>query len=250
MRAIRIAKTGGRDVLQLVHDQAIPKPSAKQVLVKNKFAGINFIDTYFREGLYSHELPMTLGKEAAGEVVEVGPQSKFAKGDRVVYSASAGAYAEYTIVDTTAIARIPDEVSYDVAAASFIQGLTAITLVEETYKVQKGDYVLVHAAAGGMGQWLTQILNSMGAIVIATASSEAKLRIAKNNGAHHLIDYTKEDVVERLKAIRGTGVDVVYDGVGKSTFDISLACLKRKGFLASYGNAYDPIKLFHSDHTE
>lgn len=240
MRAIRIAKTGGREVLEMVHDQAIPRPTARQVLVKNKFAGINFIDTYFREGLYSHELPMTLGKEAAGEVIEVGSQSKFAKGDRVVYSATAGAYAEYTIVDTTAIAKIPERIPYDIAAASFIQGLTAITLVEETYKVQKGDYVLVHAAAGGMGQWLTQILNTMGAVVIATASSEDKLRIAKNNGAHHVINYTTEDVVERVKAIREKGVDVVYDGVGKSTFDISLACLKRKGFFASFGNAYDP----------
>lgn len=237
MKAVRIAKTGGRDVLQFVHDISIPKPSGSQIVVKNSYAGVNFIDTYFREGLYPHELPMTLGKEGAGEVVAVGPEAAFKNGDRVFYSASSGSYAEFTLVDTTAVAKLPDDISDKTACASFIQGLTAITLIEETYKVQPGDVALVHAAAGGMGTWLTQVINLAGATVIATASTAEKLEIAKANGAHHVINYTTEDVEARVKDIVPAGVHVVYDGVGKSTFDVSLACLRRKGFFASFGNA-------------
>lgn len=134
MKAIRIAKTGGRDVLQFVTDLPIPKPSKSQILVKNSYAGINYIDTYFREGVYKHDLPMTLGKEGAGVVVEAGVDSKFREGDRVMYSASSGAYAQYVVVDTIAIAKISEDISEEQAAAAFIQGLTGITLVEETYK--------------------------------------------------------------------------------------------------------------------
>lgn len=237
MKAVRIAKNGGREVLEVVRNQAIPKPKGSEVLVKNSFLGVNFIDTYFREGLYKHELPMTLGKEGSGEVVETGPEAKFKKGDRVVYSASSGAYAQYTLVDTTAIVKVPADITSDIAAASFIQGLTAITLIEETYKVSKGEYALVHAAAGGMGQWLTQLLNAAGVVVIATASTSTKLEIAKQNGAHHLINYSTEDVVTRVREIVPKGVHVVYDGVGKATFEASLECLRPKGFLASFGNA-------------
>lgn len=156
----------------------------------------------------------------------------FQKGDRVVYSASKGAYAEYTIVDTTAIVKIPDGIDERTAAASFIQGLTAITLTQETYKVQKGDYILVHAAAGGMGGWLCQILKRLGAHVIATASTRVKLDLAASNGAEFLINYANEDVVRKVKEIVPEGVHCVYDGVGKDTLDISLNCLRRKGFFA------------------
>lgn len=168
MQAVRIAKTGGREVLQL-QSIAIPKPSGSQTLVKNSYAGINTIDTYFRKGLYPHPLPMTLGKEGAGRVIECGPDSPFRIGDRVVYSATSGSYAQYTLLDTPVAVKIPDDIPDETAAASFIQGLTAITLVEETYKVTAGEWVLVHAAAGGMGGWLVQILHNLGANIIATA---------------------------------------------------------------------------------
>lgn len=237
MRAVQILKNGGREILQ-VANLPIPRRSAENhILVRNTYAGINFIDIYFREGIYKHALPMTLGKEGAGVVIEAEPHSKFKKGDRVMYSTSSGSYAQYVIVDTTAIVKIPDDISDEIAAASFIQGLTAITLVEETYKVQKGDWVLVHAAAGGMGSWLVQVLSAKGVNVIATASTDDKLQFAKANGAHHLINYKTEDVVARVKSIVPELVHVVYDGVGASTFDISLECLRRKGFLASFGNA-------------
>lgn len=236
MKAVRILRNGGRDVLQIA-ELPIPKRTKTQVLVRNTYAGINFIDVYFREGVYQNVLPMTLGKEGAGVVVESDNDSEFIKGDRVMYSASSGSYAQYVNVDTTAIAKIPDDISDEVAAASFIQGLTAITLVEETYKVQKGEWALVHAAAGGMGSWLVQLLHKKGVNIIATASTSEKLEVAKANGAHHLINYTTEDVVARVKSIVPELVHVVYDGVGESTFDVSLQCLRRKGFLASFGNA-------------
>lgn len=169
MQAIRIAKTGGREVLHLSSSVPVPRPNGSQTLVKNSFAGINTIDTYFRKGVYAHPLPMTLGKEGAGRVVETGPESPFKIGDRVVYSASSGSYAQYTLIDTPVVVKIPDEISDELAAASFIQGLTAITLVEETYKVTKDEWVLVHAAAGGMGGWLVQILHNIGCNIIATA---------------------------------------------------------------------------------
>jgi NADPH:quinone reductase-like Zn-dependent oxidoreductase len=240
MRAIRIHKTGGREVMQL---EQIPLPSAQQlgprhVLVKNKAIGVNFIDTYFREGLYKANLPLTLGKEAAGEVLAVGSEIKdIRQGDRIVYSAVSGAYAEETLVDNEMFAKIPVGISEELAAASFIQGLTAITLVEETYTVQSGDWILVHAASGGMGGWLVQILVAMGANVIGTASTQAKLDTAKANGCQHLINYTTEDVVQKVKEIVPEGVHCAYDGVGKDTFQISLDCLRRKGTLASFGNA-------------
>ncbi|ORY85743.1 hypothetical protein BCR37DRAFT_377447 [Protomyces lactucae-debilis] len=240
MRAIRIHKTGGREVMQL---EQLPVPTAQQLgpkhlLIKNKAIGVNFIDTYFREGLYKAALPLTLGKEAAGEVVAVGSEVKdVQEGDRVVYSAVSGAYAELTVLDNGMFAKIPQGISEELAAASFVQGLTAITLVEETYKVKRDDWILVHAASGGMGGWLVQILVAMGANVIGTASTQAKLDLAKANGCQHLINYSSEDVVQRVKEFVPEGVHCAYDGVGKDTFQISLDCLRRKGTLASFGNA-------------
>ncbi|BFZ58995.1 hypothetical protein PYCC9005_006063 [Savitreella phatthalungensis] len=241
MRAVRVARTGGREVMQL-QQVPVPVPGPKQTLVRNSFAGINFIDTYFRAGLYPSKLPMTLGKEGAGVVISVGEgQDRFKPGDRVVYSASSGSYAEYTIVDTNAIVKIPEHISEEVAASSFIQGLTAITLTEATYKVKKDDWVLVHAAAGGMGGWLVQILKAKGAIVIATASTGAKLEIAKRLGADHVIR-SDDDVAAKVLEIVPEGVHCVFDGVGKTTFDTSLASLRRLGFLASYGNASGAVE--------
>ena len=242
MRAVRIAKTGGREVMQ-VQSIPVPQPTGRQTLVRNTFAGVNYIDTYVRSGLYPAPLPLTLGKEGSGVVAAVGGENtRFKTGDRVVYSEASGSYAEYNIIDGGSIVKVPDSISDELAASSFIQGLTAITLTEATYVVKRDDWILVHAAAGGMGSWLVQILKSKGAHVIATASTEAKLEIARSLGAEHCILSTDPDVAARVHEIVPDGVHCVYDGVGKDTFDVSLACLRRLGFMASFGNASGAVE--------
>lgn len=241
MKAIRIATTGGREVMQL-QNIPIPQPGKGQVLVRNAFAGVNYIDTYVRSGLYPAPLPLTLGKEGAGTVVRVGEgHERFREGDRVVYSEASGSYAEYNLVGAGSVVKIPDGISDELAASSFIQGLTAITLTEATYVVKAGDWVLVHAAAGGMGCWLVQVLRQKGAHVIATASTAEKLEKAKALGAEHCI-LSSDDVAARVQQIVPEGVHCVYDGVGKDTFDVSLACLRRLGFMASFGNASGAVE--------
>ncbi|KAK5168489.1 hypothetical protein LTR04_006657 [Oleoguttula sp. CCFEE 6159] len=240
MKGVIIEKTGGTDVLQYKTDLPVPQPKEGEILVKNDYIGINYIDTYFRTGLYpTGGFPYTLGREAEGTVVSTGSGNTFnlSTGDRVVWLAT-GAYAEYTAAPATHAIKIPDAVPETHAAAALLQGLTALTLIREAHHVQKGDWVLVHAAAGGVGLWLCQLLRAVGAKTIGTASTAEKIELAKKNGADHMIDYSKDDVVSKVKELTdGKGVVAVFDGVGKTTFDASMECLARKGSMVSFGNA-------------
>jgi NADPH2:quinone reductase len=237
--AVQIEAYGGTEVVQVKNDAPVPEIKPTELLVKNEYAGINFIDTYFRSGLYKvPKFPYTLGREAEGRVVAVGSSViGFKVGERVAYLGS-DSQAEYTAVEPLHITHVPDGIEPGVAAASLIQGLTAITMVKESYAVQKGDYILVHAAAGGVGLWLCQLIHTIGAHAIATASTDAKLQLAKENGAEYLINYTTEDWVSRaLEITEKKGVAAVFDGVGASTFDGDIEVLARKGTLVSFGNA-------------
>ncbi|KAG6032201.1 hypothetical protein E4U19_007659 [Claviceps sp. Clav32 group G5] len=234
MRAIQIAETGGPSILQL-KDVPVPEPSASQVLVKNEFSGVNYIDTYFRTGLYPAQLPIILGREAAGTVV-ASQSSQVPVGTRVVYMGM-GTYAQYSAVELSSVIRIPEDLSTEKAVAVYLQGLTAWTLIKEAANVQKGQWVLVHAAAGGVGLLLVQMLRSIGAKVIGTASTEEKRELAKTKGAEWTID-SGEDVVAKVKEITGGhGIDAIFDGVGQATFDADLEMIALKGHLVSFGNA-------------
>lgn len=237
MKAVFINEQGGVDKL-IYQDISIPKVSADSVLIKNRVAGVNYIDTYLRSGLYPASLPLTLGKESAGDIVEVGANVKnFKVGDRVVYLGTS-AYAEYTNASEAAIAKLSDGITYEQGAAVGIQALTAWTMVRDGYKVQKGDTILVHAAAGGTGLMLCQMIHHLGATVIGTVSTDEKAQLARANGADHTIVYTRENVVDRVNEItNGLGCHAVLDGVGKSTFQDSLAVTRRLGTLISFGNA-------------
>ena len=237
MKAIVIEKTGGPEVLQYTTDAPTPSPKDNEVLIKNHVAGINYIDTYFRSGLYpsASGYPLILGQEASGVVSALGPGADkhgLKVGDRVVWI-KIGGYAEYTTCPADKVAKIPDGVSDEDAVGGFLMGMTALSLVQESYPVQKGDWVLVHAAAGGVGLLMCQILRSMGARMIGTAGGPEKCKLAKENGAEFVIDYKKTDGpswVEQVKEITGgRGVDVVYDSVGKDTWEGSLQAIKRKG---------------------
>nr|POE51850.1 putative quinone oxidoreductase [Quercus suber] len=242
MKAVVIEKTGGVEVLQYKTDVPVPELKEGQVLVKNDKLGVNYIDTYFRTGLYpAPSLPYILGREGAGTIVRTAPGSGdlhgLKEGDRVVYLAEA-AYAEYTPAAAAKTYKLPDGVDTTVGAAGLLQGLTALTMIRQSYHVNSGDWVLVHAAAGGTGLWLVQLLRAVGANIIGTASTEEKIALARKAGAQHLINYTKEDVKTKVDELtKGEGVIAVYDGVGKSTFDLSLDCLGRNGSLVSFGNA-------------
>lgn len=239
VKAIRVHKTGGPDVLQL-EDIALPAPGPGQLLIRNRAIGLNFIDTYFRTGLYpAPQLPFTPGNESAGDVLAVGEGvTEFKPGDRIACVAGLGAYAEERIVPAAAAVALPDAVSYEAAASMMLKGLTAEYLLHRTYKVKPGDTILVHAAAGGTGTILCQWGKALGATVIGTAGSKEKADLARAHGADHVILYGEQDVAARVKEITGgQGCDVVYDGVGKDTFVASLDSLKPFGLLASFGNA-------------
>ncbi|KAG9324290.1 hypothetical protein KVV02_004579 [Mortierella alpina] len=240
MHAVQIPQHGDSSVLAYVE---VPKPSPKpdQVLVKVAFAGINFIDTYQRSGLYPQAMPFIVGREGAGEIVEVGPEAKgdFKVGDRVAFMGP-GSYAEYDAVSTLSLAKLPDAVTLEQGAALLLQGLTAWSLVRQAYKVEKGDWVLIHAAAGGVGLLLCQMCKYLGANVIGTTSTAAKAELAKKNGADYVVDYSTgyDTLVEKVNELTGNkGVQVVFDGVGKSTFDVSLKVVRRLGTVVSFGNA-------------
>ena len=240
MKAVQIDKNGGTEVLEY-RDVAVPNLEDGQVLVRNEFCGVNYIDTYFRSGLYkSPGFPMTLGREAAGQVVAVHSSvtSGVKVGDRVVFMGGAtGAYAQYTTVPAGKIVKLPEALSSEKAAAVYLQGLTAWTFVREAGNVQKGQWCLVHAAAGGVGLLLTQMLRSVGAKIIGTASTDEKLEIARKNGAEYTIN-SKDDLVAKVKEITGGhGVDVIFDGIGKDTFDADLEMIAMKGNLISFGNS-------------
>lgn len=239
VKAIRVHKTGGPDVLQL-EDVTLPAPGPGQLLIRNRAIGLNFIDTYFRTGLYpAPQMPFTPGNESAGDVLAVGEGvTEFKPGDRIACVAGLGAYAEERIVPAAAAVALPDAVSYEAAASMMLKGLTAEYLLHRTYKVKPGDTILVHAAAGGTGTILCQWGKALGATVIGTAGSKEKADLAKAHGADHVILYGEENVAARVKEITGgQGCDVVYDGVGKDTFLASLDSLKPFGLLASFGNA-------------
>ncbi|KAI1107813.1 NAD(P)-binding protein [Jackrogersella minutella] len=243
-KGVIIEKTGGTEVLQYKTDLPVPTLAEGQILVKNEYIGVNFIDTYFRSGLYpAPHFPFILGKEAASTIVKTGGGELYGlkEGDRVAWMGD-GAYAEYSAIRAAAAVKVPSALSSKVAAASFLQGLTALTLVREAHAVQKGDWVLVHAAAGGTGLWLVQLLKSIGANVIGTASTSAKVELALSAGASYVVNYSHEDVKSRVDSLTaGRGVVAVFDGVGRSTFDLSLDCLARKGSLVSFGNASGPV---------
>ncbi|TWU77278.1 NADPH:quinone reductase [Metarhizium rileyi] len=243
MKAVEICKTGGIDVLEY-KDVPVPTPKEGQVLVKNEYAGVNFIDTYFRSGLYKLNLPMILGSEAAGEVVSHHKDvTGFPPGTKVVYMDSQ-AYAQYSAVPASKVIAIPGNLTTEQAAAVFLQGLTAWTFIREAADVQPGQWALVHAAAGGVGQLLVQMLKSVGAKVIGTASTQEKLDLAKKLGAEWTVN-SKEDVVAKVSEITGGhGVDAIFDGVGAATFDADLKMIALKGHLVSFGNASGPVPDF------
>ena len=249
MKAIRIEKNGGPEVLTLA-DVAIPEPKPNEAVVKIAASGVNFIDVYFREGRYPAQLPITLGQEAAGTVTAVGAEVRSVKpGDRVAYASVQGSYAEYAAVPAERLVIVPDSIDLEVAAAVMLQGMTAHYLTHSTYPLRAGETAIVHAAAGGVGLLLVQLAKALGARVIGTAGSREKAQLARDAGADEVIVYTESDFETEAKRIAGGGVDVIYDGVGKSTFDADLNLLRPRGYLALFGASsgavppFDPIKL-------
>ncbi|MDA3649311.1 quinone oxidoreductase [Saccharopolyspora indica] len=242
MRAIRVAANGGPEVLQLTEIEA-PEPQPGQLLVEVAASGVNFIDTYQRSGVYAMQVPFTPGSEGAGEVVAVGEGvTGFAVGDRVAWAMAPGSYAERALVPADKAVRVPAGVDIRTAAAALLQGLTAHYLVTSTHPVRTGETALVHAAAGGMGLLLTQLVKHLGGNVIGTVSTAEKEKLAREAGADEIIRYTEEDVAATVADLTdGRGVDVVYDGVGKTTFDASLASLRPRGLLALFGAASGPV---------
>jgi len=245
MKGVLIEKTGGVEVLQYKTDLPVPTPKEGEILVKNDFIGINYIDTYFRTGLYPSPKPEILGREAEGTIVSTGPGGELYNlkaGDRVVFMGTS-AYAEYTAAPAAKAHIIPSGLEPGIAAASILQGLTALTIIRESYEVKKGDWILVHAAAGGVGLWLCQLLKAVGARTIGTASTAEKIELAKKNGAEFVINYKEEkDFVEAVKKITGPqGVAAVFDSTGKDQFENDLEVVARKGTVVSYGNSSGPV---------
>ncbi len=245
MLAIQATKAGGPEVLEAV-DLPVPAPGPGQILVRHHAVGLNFIDTYHRSGLYPMKMPAVLGLEAAGVVEALGDGvTRFVIGDRVAYNGSLGAYTEAAVLPADRAVKVPDDVSLEVAAAVLLKGMTAEFLVRRCFHVKPDDVVLIHAAAGGVGSILVQWCKTLGATVIATVGSEAKAAIARDLGADHVILYGEEDVAAKIAEITGgKGVAVVYDGVGKDTFEASLKSLARRGVLATFGNASGPVPPF------
>jgi len=247
MKAIQIHQTGGAEVLKY-EEIAKPEPKAGEVLVRQTAIGINFIDIYFRSGLYkAASYPIIPGMEASGVVEAVGQGAQgFAVGDRVAYcSDTVGGYAQYRALAARWLVKLPSSISDEVAASVMVKGLTAHYLLRRTFPVKKGDTILLHAAAGGVGLIASQWATHLGATVIGTVSSDDKAQLAKAHGCDHVILYTKEKVSARVRELtQGRGVDVVYDSVGQSTFMDSLDSLKKFGMLVSYGNASGPVPAF------
>ncbi|MFN3352414.1 MAG: quinone oxidoreductase family protein [Brevundimonas sp.] len=242
-RAVRLNKSGGPEVLEL-HSVPTPNPGPGEIRVKHAAIGLNFIDIYQRDGLYPLTFPTGLGLEAAGTVEAAGPGvSRFAVGDRVAYAnGPVGAYADVHVVPAERAVAIPIGIDFDVAAAALLKGMTAEMLLRRVFHVKQGDVILAHAAAGGVGLILTQWARALGATVIGTVGDEAKAELALANGCDHVILYDREDVAARVKAITGgQGVHVVYDSVGAATLEASLASLRRRGMLVSFGNASGPV---------
>jgi NADPH2:quinone reductase len=244
MQAIQVEKTGGPDALELV-DIPTPQPKPGEVLVRVAASGVNFIDTYFREGRYPAELPFIPGQEAAGIVEKLGDGvTGFAAGDSVAWNGTRGTYAEYACAPAKDLLHIPRGMSLEQAAAVLLQGLTAHYLVHDTYKIQSGDTVLAHAGAGGVGLLLTQMAKMLGARVITTVSTDEKAALSREAGADHVVLYTRESFVDAVKKIAPEGLPVVYDSVGKTTFEDSLKCLRPRGLMALYGGSSGAVPPF------
>lgn len=245
-KAIRIYEYGGPEVMRY-EDVAVGDPGPGQIRVRQSAIGVNFIDIYFRSGQYkAAQLPFTPGNEGAGTVVAVGEGvTGFSPGDRVAYGSAAGTYAEEVVIEAKSVVRLPDGIDDDTAAAMMLKGLTTQYLLRRTYKVQPGDTILFHAAAGGVGLIATQWAKHLGATVIGTVGSEDKVALAREHGCDHVILYRTEDFAARVKEITGgKGCAVVYDGVGQATFPASLDCLRPFGYFVNFGSASGPITQF------
>jgi len=250
MKAIQVKQTGGPEVMELV-DLPVPQPRPTEAVVKIQASGVNFIDVYNREGRYKAPLPFVLGQEAAGVVSALGAEAKgIAVGDRVAYTTVLGSYAEYAAVPEDRLVKIPAGVSEREAAAAMLQGMTAHYLSHDTYPLKKGQTALIHAAAGGVGLLLVQMARNIGAHIIATVSTEEKAKLARAAGADEVILYTQSDFEAETKRLTGgQGVDVVYDSVGKTTFDKGLNLLRPRGMMVLYGGSsgavapFDPLVL-------
>ena len=246
--AVRVHKHGGPEVLTF-EDIEVAAPGQGQIRIRQHACGVNFIDTYFRMGMYPSPvgLPFVSGNEGAGEVTAVGPGvSDFKVGDRVAYVVALGGYSAERLLPADRAVKIPEKISFEQAAGMMLKGMTAQYLLNRTFKVGKGTTVLMHAAAGGVGQILCQWANHLGATVIGTVGTKDKAEIAKKNGCHHTILYRDEDFVARVKEITGGKLcDVVYDGIGKTTFPASLDCIRPLGMFASFGSASGPIDAFN-----
>ena len=242
-KSIILKKNGGPEVLEL-QEVKVASPGADEIKVTNFAIGLNYIDTYHRSGLYPINLPSGIGLEAAGKIDEVGSNvSEFNKGDNIAYaSVPLGAYAQQRIIPAKIAVKVPDGISHELAATLMTKGLTTNYLICKTYVLKAGETVLFHAAAGGVGQIFAQWANSIGAKVIGTVGSDEKIKIAKENGYSHVINYTTEDFSKKVMEITSNeGVPAVFDGVGKKTFKGSIACLKPKGMMVSFGNASGPL---------
>jgi NADPH2:quinone reductase len=245
MKAIQVLTPGGPEQLQLV-DATTPQPGPKQALVRVAFAGVNFIDVYFRTGLYKSDIPVVLGNEGAGIVEAVGPDvTEVAPGDRVAWAMARGSYAEYAVVPANLLVKVPDHVDLQVAAAAMLQGMTAHYLTHSTYPLKSGESCLVHAAAGGTGGLIVQMAKMVGARVFGTVSTLEKAEIAREHGVDDVIMYTQVEFDAEVKRLTGgKGVDVVYDSVGKTTFDKSLNSLRPRGMLALFGQSSGSVPPF------
>ena len=248
MKAVQVKQPGGPEAMELV-EVAKPEPGPKQALVRIAASGVNFIDVYFRTGLYKADLPVTLGSEAAGVVEAVGPEvTEVAPGDRVAYAMARGSYAEYAVVPAAMLVKIPGDLDFQTAAAAMLQGMTAHYLTHSTFPLKSGDTCLVHAAAGGAGGLIVQMAKMLGARVFGTVSTAEKARIAREHGVDEAILYTQQDFeVEAKRLTGGKGVDVVYDSVGKTTFDKSLNSLRPRGTLALFGQSSGPVPPFDAN---
>ncbi len=250
MKAVQVKQPGGPEAMELA-DLPVPQPKPNEAVVKLAASGVNFIDVYFREGRYKAQLPIVLGQEGAGVVTAVGADARSLKvGDRVAWTAVHGSYAEYAAVPVDRLVPIPQGVSDQQAAGTMLQGMTAHYLSHDTYPLKRGETALVHAAAGGVGLLLTQMAHNIGARVIATVSTDEKAQLAREAGADEVILYTKADFETETKRITaGKGVDVVYDSVGKTTFDKGLNVLRPRGMMVLFGGSsgavppFDPIVL-------
>ena len=248
MKAIKIKKAGGPEVLEL-EDITLRKPVRDEVIIEHEAIGLNYIDTYHRSGLYPLIFPSGLGMEATGTIKEAGPDVKnFSIGDKVAYaSVPLGAYSSHRLFKTKSLVKVPDEIDLTLAATLMTKGLTTFYLLYKTYPVTSGETILFHAAAGGVGQIFCQWAKSLGCKVIGTVGSDEKIILAKKNGCDEVINYSKEDFSKKVMELtNGKGVPVVYDGVGKSTFNKSVKCLKERGMMISFGNAsgsLDPIDV-------